>query len=253
MARENDSSIMVPSFPDWLRLLCSIALIVGALSSLVIVLDVFRRPQPMSIMNVVWPVTALFGTVLTLVFYFRYGRGPTKRPITSKAKPASSAPAPPFSVSVATSTLHCGSGCTLGDLAAEWLAFFAPNVAIAFGWHSLFNRETYAVWCLDFMVALVIGVVFQYLAIVPMRKLSPGDGVIAAMKADVMSLVAWQIGMYCVMAVFQFGVFQRHFGGVAPVDSTEFWASMQLAMLAGFITSYPINWWLIRAGIKETM
>ena len=28
---------------------------------------------------------------------------------------------------------------------------------------------------------------------------------------------------------------------------------MQIAMLCGFATSYPVNWWLIRAGIKERM
>ena len=33
----------------------------------------------------------------------------------------------------------------------------------------------------------------------------------------------------------------------------EFWFVMQIAMLAGFATSYPVNWWLIRAGIKEKM
>ena len=28
---------------------------------------------------------------------------------------------------------------------------------------------------------------------------------------------------------------------------------MQIAMLAGFGTSYPVNWWLLRKGIKEAM
>jgi hypothetical protein len=28
---------------------------------------------------------------------------------------------------------------------------------------------------------------------------------------------------------------------------------MQIAMPAGFLTSYPVNWWLLRAGIKEKM
>lgn len=28
---------------------------------------------------------------------------------------------------------------------------------------------------------------------------------------------------------------------------------MQIAMLAGFMTGYPVNWWLLRAGIKEKM
>jgi hypothetical protein len=28
---------------------------------------------------------------------------------------------------------------------------------------------------------------------------------------------------------------------------------MQIAMIAGFLTSYPVNWWLIRRGSKERM
>jgi hypothetical protein len=28
---------------------------------------------------------------------------------------------------------------------------------------------------------------------------------------------------------------------------------MQLAMMAGFLTAYPVNWWLLRSGMKETM
>lgn len=36
-------------------------------------------------------------------------------------------------------------------------------------------------------------------------------------------------------------------------DTPEFWFMMQIAMLCGFVTSYPVNWWLIRAGIKERM
>jgi hypothetical protein len=28
---------------------------------------------------------------------------------------------------------------------------------------------------------------------------------------------------------------------------------MQIGMIAGFATSYPMNWWLIRAGFKEAM
>jgi hypothetical protein len=43
------------------------------------------------------------------------------------------------------------------------------------------------------------------------------------------------------------------FGGIASVSSPEFWFAMQLAMLAGFATSYPVNWWLVRKGLKEKM
>jgi hypothetical protein len=32
-----------------------------------------------------------------------------------------------------------------------------------------------------------------------------------------------------------------------------FWFAMQIAMLGGFATSYPVSWVLIRAGWKEQM
>jgi hypothetical protein len=28
---------------------------------------------------------------------------------------------------------------------------------------------------------------------------------------------------------------------------------MQIGMFAGFFTSYPVNWWLLRSGVKEAM
>ncbi len=95
----------------------------------------------------------------------------------------------------------------LGDVVAEWLAFLVPAVAVWFGWHSLFDEKMYAVWGLDFVCAFALGIVFQYYAIVPMRGLSPGRGLIAAIKADTLSLIAWQVGMYGFMAFAQFSLF----------------------------------------------
>ncbi|MGL5398829.1 MAG: DUF4396 domain-containing protein [Plesiomonas shigelloides] len=28
---------------------------------------------------------------------------------------------------------------------------------------------------------------------------------------------------------------------------------MQIAMVAGFFTAYPMNWWLVKKGIKHAM
>lgn len=66
-------------------------------------------------------------------------------------------------------------------------------------------------------------------------------------------LIAWQVGMYGFMALAQFLLFPWLAGGQAPVDSVEFWFAMQVAMVAGFATSYPVNWWLVATGIKERM
>ena len=102
-------------------------------------------------------------------------------------------------------------------------------------------------------MAFGIGIFFQYFTIAPMRGLGLRDGIVAVVKADTASISAWQIGMYGLMAVIQFGWYRTAFGGIAAVNSPEFWFAMQLLMLAGFCTSYPANWWLIRAGLKEEM
>jgi hypothetical protein len=237
-------------FPAWFQFLSLALLVLGGISALVIAVDIIRHPQKMAIMNVVWPVTATFGTLLVLWAYYGYGRQAARnRPNPDREGRAEN----PFTVMVGKGALHCGSGCAIGDVLAEWLAFAFPMIAVWLGWHWLFAEKTFAVWVLDFAFAFALGIVFQYFAIVPMRHLSPWAGLIAALKADALSLAAWQVGMYGAMAFFQFLVYPRAFGLKPEVDSVEFWFTMQLAMIAGFLTSYPVNWWLISAGIKERM
>jgi hypothetical protein len=225
--------------PSWLHLLSLAALALGFVSAAIVVTDEFRRPQHMWIMNLVWPLVALFGTALTLWIYFRYGhagRDETPAPI-AKAK----------------ATAHCGAGCTLGDICAEWLVFAFPAIAIAFGWGWLFGEKMFATWIVDYVFAFALGILFQYFTIAPMRNLSLRAGLSAALKADALSLTAWQIGMYAYMAFAQFFLFRHLLQTQLEVDSAEFWFMMQIAMLAGFATSYPVNAWLLRAGIKEAM
>ncbi|MEP7005526.1 MAG: DUF4396 domain-containing protein [Sphingomonas bacterium] len=236
---------MNASFPAWLHALAAVSVVLGVICALVISVDEVRRPQKMAIMYLVWPLTALFGSVVWMAGYFAWGRG--------TANPAVEPPEQPFVIMVAKGTSHCGAGCTLGDLIAEWLVFAVPTIAVWFGWHSAFTEKTFAVWIPDFMLAFGLGVVFQYFTIKPMRDLSVGGGILAALKADIASIASWQVGMYGVMAIIQFGWFRPVFGMIAPVDSFEFWFAMQLAMIAGFVTAYPVNWLLIHAGWKERM
>ncbi len=231
-------------FPRWLDLLSIASLAIGFACAIAVATDVIRHPQKMRVMGLVWPLTCLFGGPLWVWLYWQFGR-PKGEGIPGKE--------PPFWAAVAKGASHCGAGCTLGDIVAEWSAFAFPAIAIWFGWHSLFGERIFAVWIVDYIVAFLIGVGFQYFTIVPMRDLSPGKGIIAAAKADILSITSWQVGMYGLMAVFQFAWFKASFGGVAHVDTPEFWFAMQLAMLAGFLTAYPTNWWLIRAGLKEKM
>ena len=242
--------------PAWLHALATACLLLGAACSLLVSVDVIRRPQHMTVMNVVWPVTALFGTVAVAWAYVRYGRLATMEAHNAAMERDEKPPnmtGTPFPMMVGKGALHCGAGCMLGDVAAEWLAFLVPAVAVWLGWQSVFGEKMYAVWVLDFLFAFGLGIVFQYFAIVPMRGLSPGKGILAALKADTLSLVAWQVGMYGFMALAQFVILPALGAPRPAVNTAEFWFVMQVAMVAGFATAYPVNWWLVSAGIKERM
>lgn len=246
--------------PAWLHELSIAYLSFGWCCAAVIAADLLQHPQHMWIMNAVWPITALFGTAWILWQYLSYGRLASQKK-THNAKnrrnerhgePATKR-LTPFPIMVGNSALHCGSGCTLGDICAEWLAFACPAIAAALGWQSLFPDKIFAVWILDYAFAYAFGIVFQYFTIAPMRGLSFGAGIVAAVKADTLSLTAWQVGMYGFMAIAYFGIFRAGLGVRLHVNSFEFWFMMQIAMLAGFVTSYPANWWLITHGFKEEM
>jgi uncharacterized membrane protein YqaE (UPF0057 family) len=210
--------------PPWLHALSIAFIALGGVCALIIAADEVRHPQHMWIMNVVWPVTALFGTVWVVWQYFQYGRLATHErahAAMQRDQPPPNKKLTPFPIAVANGALHCGSGCTLGDICAEWLAFLVPAVAVWFGWKSLFGTKMFAVWVLDYIFAYIFGIIFQYFTIAPMRELSLAQGIMAAIKADTLSLTAWQIGMYGFMAFAQFYLFRRLLGAKLEVASFE--------------------------------
>ena len=226
--------------PGWLTALSMFSLGVALLCALWIALDIVRgHRQRMAIMHVVWPVTALYAGPLALWAYYRWGRPRTKAAAERRRQAGQEDRSPGGSVAVAAT--HCGSGCTLGDLAAESLLIVYP-----FTW---FGSELLTGWTLDFIAAFVLGIAFQYFSIKPMTGQSAGQALLSALKADSLSLTAWQVGMYGWMAIATFLLFRHPLDKASPV----FWFMMQLAMLLGFLVAYPVNAWLLRRGIKERM
>ncbi len=233
----------------WLLTIAWVSLGLGFVCALVIIADELRSPQHMWIMNIVWPVTALYGSGLALWAYFRFGRLSTQQAVHRAHEHGQGNPGrrKPLAAITAVAATHCGSGCTLGDLIAEWTVFLVPPLLAYLGYRTLFNERTFATWILDYVLAFLLGIAFQYFTIVPMRKLAPTPGVWQALKADTLSLTAWQVGIYGWMAIATFAIFQHELVKTSPV----FWFIMQLGMLAGFLTAFPVNWWLLKAGIKE--
>ena len=214
--------------PRWLSSLAVFWLVLCGLSALGLAIAVVRRGglQPW-IMGLVWPLTALYAGPLAVAAYVGTSSSVGNRPLWRSA---------------AMGATHCGSGCALGDLVAEWFVFFVPI--------TLFGHHIFGSWVIDYIAAFGFGIAFQYFTIRPMRKdATRREALGAAFKADTASLTAWQVGMYGWMAIATFAIFGQELSKTSPT----FWFMMQIAMLAGFLTAYPVNAWLIRQGIKEAM
>jgi hypothetical protein len=252
--------------PQWLEFLSYIYLVIGFVSAIYIIYDIQIRghKQNMKIMNVVWPITAWYLGPLALWTYWHIGHlnlinqlskqddsssnnknsdTSSFRHIIRTHRNSSSPPTvarKPFWETIFVSATHCGAGCTLGDVVSEW-SIFLSGVTIA-------GLALWPSYIFDFTLAWVLGIIFQYLAIVQMRKISLREGLFEAIKADTLSLVTFEIGLFGWMALTAFLLI-----GMLTPTNPVFWFMMQIGMALGFFTSYPANWWLVRKGIKMGM
>lgn len=250
--------------PIWLTVIAWIWIGLAFSTSFVIAFDIFVRGhrQQMGVMDAVYPITALYLGPLLLVLYWRWGRNtPDRRryriasggasamnqmtavPEMAMASAHPVVPKRPRWVMIAIEVSHCGSGCTLGDVIAEWMIYtLALTVA---------GRALFAEYIGDYVLALAFGIVFQYFAIAPMRGLGLWDGLKAAAKADFISLTFFEIGLFGWMALMAFAFFPTPHH-LMP-NSAAYWFLMQIGMAVGFLTSWPANVWLINRGIKVPM
>lgn len=213
----------------------------GILTAAVIALDIRSHPQPMSVMNVTWPITGLYFPVLGLGMYLGMGRAAADHGSDGHESGHGHGGDKPFWQSVFVSVTHCGGGCTLGDSVA------APLVS-AFGF-TVAGSLLLAHFTGEFIAAYLFGILFQFLPIMAMGERNPVRGLINAIKADTLSLISFEIGMFGWIA-FSFLVLLK---AEPEVSSPVFWFMMQIAMIIGFATAYPANWLLVKAGIKHGM
>lgn len=227
--------------PGWLTIVSWVFLSIGLLSAALILADIYLLGyrEHMRIMEAVWPLTALYAGPVAIAAYLWWGR-----PMSGKWMRAGGRglAGKPFWAETAVSATHCGAGCVLGDLIAEWVVF-AAGLQLA-------GLALPVEYPFDYVLALSWGILFQYFVIAPMRHLTAGEGLRLAAKADFLALSAFEVGLFGWMAVIQLVLFPAPH---LPADSAAFWFLMQVGMLIGFVTTYPMNWWLVRRGIKEVM
>lgn len=229
--------------PAWLTVLSWTAIGTALACAGWIVVDIYGRQhrQQMGVMEAVWPITALYFGPVAIWGYHRFGR--SKSPRWRHEHGLDDPPKQPRWSTIATGISHCGAGCSIGDLVAEWVVF-ATGATIA-------GLALLPEYLGDYVAAVSLGIAFQYFAIAPMRGLGLRKGLVEAAKADILSLTAFEVGLFGWMALMQLVLFPgpHH---LHP-DNAAYWFLMQIGMVMGFFTAWPANAWLIRKGIKEAM
>jgi hypothetical protein len=224
--------------PRWLTILAWLSIAAGLVSAAAILYDIYARGrrQPVRIMEAVWPITALYTGPLGWFIYARLGR---LRLVTAaqRRRPREPRWRGPF-----ISATHCGAGCTLGDIIGE-SAVFAGSWAIA-------GAALLPEFIVDFTLAWVLGILFQYFAIKPMSGLAPRQALARAIRADTLTVLAFEAGLFGWMALMFFVFFPNPH--LKP-DHAGYWLMMQVGMMIGLATSYPVNIVLIRDGVKHAM
>lgn len=217
--------------------------------------------QHMAIMNVVYPVTALYWGPVAIWFYFRLGKQMSMKWAREQGmdmdEMTSSDDEDPPSYSpfakknwwpISKGVSHCGAGCTLGDIVGEWIVYLTAWSIPIFAAKDA--NALMAMYVADFALAWTFGVVFQYFSIVPMRDdVGRLAGIWQAIKADTFSILSFQLGLFGYMALFHLVFWQPPL----TVASPTYWFQMQIGMVIGYFTSWPVNVWLIKRGWKEKM
>ncbi len=241
-----------------LTIISWIFIALGFLSAIIIYVDInMGRYQGMPIMNIAWVITALYSSVLALFMYFKYGRAEKaammmggsgkhkcgsgmhscgasmKKDDSKKKKPT------PKWVQIYISSTHCGAGCGLADIVSELMIFW--------GGLTIAGLAIWASFVYDYIFALAFGLAFQYFSIKPMRPgESTGRLIWDALTADIWSLTSFQIGMYAWLLIVEFGIFDL----TLRSNNIVFWFMMQIGLTLGLLTTFPVNAWLIKKGIK---
>ncbi|MEO8029956.1 MAG: DUF4396 domain-containing protein [Gemmatimonadota bacterium] len=134
------------------------------------------------------------------------------------------------------STMHCAAGDGLGIIA---------GAAVAAHW----RMTTWADLSLEYVLGFGFGwAVFQALA---MREMAGGSYLRSLRTTFVPEFLSMNLLMAGMVVTRR--SLMPHMDGAADPRHAGFWFIMSLALIAGFILAYPMNWWLVAKGLKHGM
>ena len=189
--------------------------------------DAFRQlPEP-GVIKWAWVLTTLYLGPVGAAFYILADKEP--RPGEHERFVA------PMWKQALGSTLHCVSGDAAGVI-------IAATVTGLLGLPMWFDMT--AEYVLGFAFGLFI---FQALFMKDMMGGSYRNALTSSFIPEWVSMNAMMAGMFPTMVAIMMGRDMR------AMDPREllYWGTMSLAIGVGFVTAYPVNWWLVSKGLKH--
>jgi hypothetical protein len=126
-----------------------------------------------------------------------------------------------------SATVHCFTGCAIGEVLGLVLS-------TAFGWNAVASVA----------VAVVLAFVFGYsFTLIPLLRggMAPHRALRLALVADTVSIIVMELVDNAIMLIIPGAM-------VAGLTDMLFWASLVISLVVAFIAAYPVNWWLISRG-----
>ncbi|MHB1698629.1 MAG: DUF4396 domain-containing protein [Acidobacteriaceae bacterium] len=209
-----------------LMLLVWFVLTVG--SVLYMAYDLFTRTPEMKVMKWGWLLVALYTGPVALILYVL-----SCRKLAAETHDRFVAPLWKQSVG---STIHCLAGDATGIILA---ASVTLTLGLPMGVDS----------AIEYVSGFAFGLlIFQSLFMKDMLGGSYLHAIKKTWLAEWLSMNAVMAGMIPTMIILM----SRNMNRMDPT-SVRFWAVMSLATLVGAVLAYPINWWLVKNGLKHGM
>ena len=223
--------------PVWLTVVSWVFVGLALLCAVAILYDIYGRGyrQRASVMEAVWPITALYFGPLGLLLYYRWGR-----PRSDKwQKEHGDAPEKSLPAAAATGGTPGGAASAIGHVLGVPLVVLS-GLTIA-------GEALWVMILLIAVIAIALLFAFEYFfSTVPTRGLPRGKGLKVALLIALATVLAFDVGMGGWMLVLHFLFF------MPPLTDVTFLFLMQVGLILGFLTGYPAVLWLVQRGVKTT-
>lgn len=211
------------STPGWLTAISWLFVAVALGSAAFIAYDLLGRGRRLrtGAMSPLWPITALYFGPLAVWAYLREG---------ARSKTG-------FSAEAFTAGAPGGAASLIGHLIGVPL--------VVTGGLTIAGLDLWPMIAAIALIATALLFAYEFfVATVPERRLAPGRGAVVAAFIALATVLAFDVGMGGWMLFL-------HFGWIMPsVTEVSFLFLMQIGLVLGFLTGYPMVRLLVGRGVK---